>query len=417
MVGLHSAKAQELSVSDFHLDQSDISAVRYEEKDLNGNPCALVKVGLVLQDVVFEGSIIRQEFKDGEWWLYMVDGAWWLNIKTKKFLPLRYEFPESLQKKHTYILQVSVPQVAYTGPTGSIRISGKSRLGDIRDADIFVDGEKLSSVLPFDYDGPEGLHEVEVRAPGFNTERLSFEVKLKRKGSLTVLLKAEGSLVVKGVSYEMVNIPGGKFQMGSSSKNAGQSAASYEAPAHSVTLRTYRIGATEVTQALWKAVMGNNPSIYQGDDLPVENISWYDAQEFIQKLNAMTGGHYRLPTEAEWEYAARGGNTGPADDASGGKASKVAVTGSATMPPCSKAPNLFGVYDMSGNVAEWCSDWLSRYKADPVLNPTGPEKGIQKIIRGGSFKDTEWYLRCSFRGHLRPDDSNDGVGFRLASDY
>lgn len=404
------ALGQELNVKDFHIDPSDISAVRYEVKDLNGEICALVKIGLVLQDVTFEGSVVKSEFKDGEWWVYMVDKSWWLNIKTMKYLPLRYEFQEPLQKKSTYIMQVEIPQVAYTGPTGKMRFES-----NVRNADVYVDGEKLSSILPFEYEGPEGTHILEIKAPGYNTERVGFEIALRRTGTLSVRLKAEGSIIVEGISYEMKDIPGGVFQMGSSEKRSKENTMSYEEPVHSVSLKPYKIGVTEVSQALWKAVMGGNPSIHKGDDLPVENVSWYDVQEFIEKLNAKLEMHFRLPTEAEWEYAARAG--GSPDEPAGGKSTKeVAVSGGSTSSLGTKAPNAYGLLDMSGNVAEWCSDYLSRYKADAVINPTGPGKGIQKIVRGGSFSDDPWMLRCAVRGHMKPGDSSGKVGFRLAMD-
>lgn len=400
---------QELTVKDFHADASDISAVRYEVKDLNGNLCALVKIGLVLQDVSFEGSVVKADYKDGEWWVYLVDKSWWLNIKTGRYLPLRYEFPEPLQKKTTYVMQVEIPQAAYTGPTGKMQIES-----NVRNADVYIDGEKLSSILPFEYEGPEGKHTVEIRASGYNTERMSFDIALRRKGTLSVPLKAEGSFSIAGISYEMADIPGGSFQMGSSAKNGKESTMSYEQPVHKVQLRPYKIGRTEVTQALWKEVMGNNPSLHEGDDLPVENVSWYDVQDFIAKLNALSGMHFRLPTEAEWEFAARAGES--ADEVAGGKAAKTAVTGTNTLPPGSKAPNGYGLWDMSGNVAEWCQDFLGRYKPDTVVNPAGPEKGVQKIIRGGSFADDAWMLRCASRGHMKPSESNGYTGFRLACD-
>ena len=400
---------QELSVKEFKADPADISAVRYEVKDLNGNICALVRIGLVLQDVTFEGSVVKSEFKDGEWWVYMVDKSWWLNIKTKKYLPLRYEFPEPVQKKSTYIMQVEVPQIAYDGPTGTMRFEC-----NVRDASVYVDGEKISSILPCEWEGGEGSHLVEVRAPGYNTEKMTFNIALKRKGTLNIRLKAEGSFSLDGISYEMVDIAGGTFQMGSSAVNGRESTMSYEQPVHQVSLKAYKIGMTEVSQALWKAVMGSNPSLHQGDDLPVENVSWYEVQEFIEKLNSLSGEHFRLPTEAEWEFAARAG--GSADEPSGGVASRVAVSGSSLSAPASKAPNSFGIYDMSGNVAEWCSDWLARYKADATVNPSGPEKGIQKIVRGGSFSDDIWWLRCAVRAHMKPSESNGNTGFRLAAD-
>ena len=403
------ALGQELKVKDFHVDPSDISAVRYEVKDLNGEMCALVKIGLVLKDVTFEGSVVKSEFKDGEWWVYMVDKSWWLNIKTTKYLPLRYEFEEPLRKKSTYIMQVEIPQGGDRGPTGKMRIES-----NVRDADVYVDGEKLSSILPFEYEGPEGSHILEIKAPGYNTESMGFEIALRRTGTLSVWLKAEGSFQYKGISYEMKDIPGGVFPMGSSEKRSKESTMSYESPVHTVSLKPYKIGVTEVSQALWKAVMGSNPSLNQGDDLPVENVTWYDVQEFIAKLNAESGMHFRLPTEAEWEYAARAG--GSPDEPAGGGTAQVAVTGVSTSRPGTKKPNAYGLYDMSGNVAEWCSDYLSRYKADSVVNPTGPEKGIQKIVRGGSFADDPWMLRCAVRGHMKPAESSGKVGFRLALD-
>lgn len=306
-------------------------------------------------------------------------------------------------------MQVVTPQVAYTGPTGKMRFES-----NVRDADVYVDGEKLSSILPFEYEGPEGKHILEIRAKGYNTELIGFEIALRRTGSLSIPLKVEGSFSLKGISYEMKDIPGGVFQMGSTEKRSKDNTMSYESPVHSVSLRPYKIGVTEVSQALWKAVMGSNPSLRQGDDLPVENVSWYEVQEFIEKLNAESGMHFRLPTEAEWEFAARAG--GSPNEPAGGKSTKVAASGVSTSPLATKTPNAYGLYDMSGNVAEWCSDYLSRYKADAVVNPTGPEKGIQKIVRGGSFADDPWMLRCAVRGHMKPSDCNGKVGFRLASD-
>ena len=392
------AYAQELSVKDFHVDPSDISAVRYEVEDLNGNACALLKVGLVIQDVTFEGSIVKSEFKDGEWWVYMVDKAWWLNIKTKKYLPLRYEFPEPLQKKSTYILQIEAPQVAYTGPTGKMRIEA-----NVRDADVYIDGEKLSSILPFEYEGPEGAHVAELRAPGYNVERMNFNIELQRKGTLKMTMKAEGSFSHEGISYEMVNVSGGQFEM-------GLKGSTIMATPHTVRLTGYRIGKTEVTQNLWTAIMGSNPSLHQGENLPVENVSWWDVMEFIEKLNATTGEHFRLPTEAEWEYAARSNGKTAGDSPAG-----TAVNGSQTLPPGSKGANSLGLVDMSGNVAEWCSDWFAPYEG-AATNPSGPDSGVQKIVRGGYCSGEDWLMNSAFRDSKRPSDFNGNIGFRLAAD-
>jgi hypothetical protein len=361
------ALAQELTVKDFRQDPSDISAVRYEVKDLNGNPCALLKVGLVMTDVTFEGSIVKQEFKDGEWWIYMVDKSWWLTVKTKRYLPLRYEFPEPLQKKSTYLLQIERPQVAYTGPTGKMRIES-----DVRNADVYIDGEKLSSVLPFEYEGPEGSHIAEIRAPGFNTERREFNIELRRKGTLRIELKAAGSFSLEGISYEMANVPGGRCVM-------GDKTSTLMAPIHETALRPYKIGKAEVNQALWKAVMGNNPSLAPGDNRPVDNVSWYDVQEFIAKLNQMSGSQFRLPTEAEWEMAAQ-------------------------------KSSVLGLEAMLGGVAEWCQDWYGSYRESV------PESGYEKVVRGGPFKVKSWPSNTWFRGFMRPEESNGLTGFRLAQD-
>ncbi|MBQ7622777.1 MAG: SUMF1/EgtB/PvdO family nonheme iron enzyme [Bacteroidales bacterium] len=388
----------------------DISAVKYEVKDLNGIPCALIKLGLVLKDVTFEGSIVKSEYKDGEWWLYMVEGATWLNVKSKKYLPLRYEFPR-LSKKVTYIMQVEVPRIVAAGPTGRMEIKSQ-----VQDVDVYVDGEKLSSILPFVYEGPEGEHLLTLKAPGYNEEKTAFTIQLRRKGELFLRLKPEGSVYIDGISYEMVHVPGGKFKMGSMVKKPANSF-NYSQPAHQVSLRSFKIGATEVTQALWKAVMGNNPSISQGDQLPVENVSWYDVEEFITKLNGRLGTHLRLPTEAEWEYAARNGGTGDPDlHAGDGRLDRHAVLGEAVSPVGTLAPNRLGLYDMSGNVAEWCSDWLSKYAPESQVNPCGPAKGIRKVVRGGACSDDKSYLTTSYRGSEKPDNSSSKTGFRLASD-
>lgn len=403
--------SQELVVKEFRPDPTDISALKFEVKDFGGEPCALIKLGLVLTDVTFEGDVVKAEYKEGEWWLYLIDGATWLNIKTKKYLPLRYEF-EPLVKKTVYLMQVEVPQIKTDGPTGKMTITS-----NVTDADVYVDGEKVSSIMPFTYEGAEGEHILEVRAPGYNTEKTTFFIQLRRKLSLNMMLKAEGSLSLNGVSYEMVPVMGGDFKMGSIAKKGKAGGFNYDQPAHFVSLRAFKIGKTEVSQALWKEIMGSNPSYNQGVDLPVENVSWYDVMEFIEKLNARCGTHYRLPTEAEWEYAARYCGGGDPDSYSGtGTFEKSVVKGASTAPVGMKAPNPIGLYDMSGNVAEWCSDWLSKYTDTPLLNPQGPKTGVQKIIRGGAFSDDPWFMNCSSRGHAKPDMTSPTIGFRLAED-
>ena len=164
------------------------------------------------------------------------------------------------------------------------------------------------------------------------------------------------------------------------------------------------IGKTEVTQELWEAVMGSNPSEFNGSNLPVENVSWEDCQTFIRKLNALTGKNFRLPTEAEWEYAARGGNNSRGYKYSGSNTvSNVAWykdnSSSTTHPVATKAPNELGIYDMSGNVEEWCNDGYGDYTSASQTNPTGPNSGSDRVYRGGSWFYYAFACRVSGRGY------------------
>ena len=218
----------------------------------------------------------------------------------------------------------------------------------------------------------------------------------------------------------MVYMSGGTFTMGATSEQ-GSDAYDREKPAHSVTLSGYYIGKYEVTQELWKAVMGSNPSYYKGDNLPVEQVSWNDVQEFLRKLNAMTGKRYRLPTEAEWEFAARGGNSSRGYKYSGGNSfGSVAWywenSGIRTHAVGTKSPNELGIYDMSGNVWEWCQDWYnsSYYGSSPRTNPQGPNSGSYRVCRGGGWRSSARDCRVSYRDSYTPDFRYYYLGFRLA---
>ncbi|MBQ8608093.1 MAG: SUMF1/EgtB/PvdO family nonheme iron enzyme, partial [Bacteroidaceae bacterium] len=180
------------------------------------------------------------------------------------------------------------------------------------------------------------------------------------------------TFTVNGVSFTMVRVEGGTFRMGATSEQVNPY--NDEKPVHSVTLSSYSIGQTEVTQALWKAVMGSNPSRFRGDNLPVERVSWNDCRTFIRKLNALTGRTFRLPTEAEWEFAARGGNQSQGYQYSGSNnlgsvAWYDSNSGDKTHPVATKSANELGLYDMSGNVWEWCQDWYGSYSSSSQTNP------------------------------------------------
>ena len=221
-----------------------------------------------------------------------------------------------------------------------------------------------------------------------------------------------------GVTFKMVLVDGGSFIMGGTTEQ-GDDAEKKEKPAHRVDLSSFYIGETEVTQALWEAVMADNPSTMKGYNLPVESVNWHDCNKFIDNLNKITGAKFRLPTEAEWEFAARGGN----------KSKKYKYSGSddinnvawhdgnskgKTHPVKTKQPNELGLYDMSGNVDEWCLDWYGDYESEPQTDPTGPQTGSFRVLRGGSFFFGKGSSRISSRSNNVPGYYDFYPGLRLA---
>lgn len=235
------------------------------------------------------------------------------------------------------------------------------------------------------------------------------------------------TFTVNGVSFNMIAVKGGTFTMGATSEQ-GSDAYDDEKPTHQVTLSDYCIGETEVTQELWQAVMGSNPSYFTGNlQRPVEYVTWNDCQEFIKKLNQLTGKTFRLPTEAEWEYAARGGSqsqgykyagsntigdVGWYDVNSYNKGSSHPDYG--THPVGQKQANELGLYDMSGNVGEWCQDWYDSYSSSPQTNPTGPSSGSNRVSRGGCWINGARYCRVSNRSRSTPAYGSGHLGLRLA---
>jgi len=223
---------------------------------------------------------------------------------------------------------------------------------------------------------------------------------------------------VNGISFSMVKVKGGTFTMGATGEQIGD-ADDGEMPAHKVTLSNYYIGQTEVTQALWQAVMGYNPSYFSDNNQrPVDHVNWDDCQEFISKLNSLTGEHFRLPTEAEWEFAARGGNKNKGYKYSGhdvpGRVAWFLANIRGTSVVGQKDPNELGIYDMSGNVWEWCTDWFGNYSSASQTNPQGPSTGTYRVVRGGSWLNAADCLRVSKRGGDYPNCGTYSNGFRLA---
>ena len=240
-------------------------------------------------------------------------------------------------------------------------------------------------------------------------------------------------ITVNGVSFTMVKVEGGTFQMGDTPEQGAQGIdTTNERPVHSVTLSDFYIGETEVTQALWQAVMGDNPSFNKGtesypshigDDNPVDNLCWRQCDTFVQRLSSLTGRSFRMPTEAEWEFAARGGNKSNGYRYSGSDSiNEVAWyldnSGNTTHPVKQKKPNELGLYDMSGNVREFCSDWYGHTfysdSAALVNNPQGPAKGSYRVSRGGCWLYSANDSRVSKRGEDSESHKYFINGFRLA---
>ena len=235
------------------------------------------------------------------------------------------------------------------------------------------------------------------------------------------------TITANGVSFRMVRVEGGTFTMGATSEQ-GSDAYDWEKPAHQVTLSSFSIGETEVTQELWQAVMGSNPSRFKGSRRPVEKVSWEDCQDFIRRLNDLTGKNFRLPTEAEWEYAARGGNRSNGYKYAGGSSiddvawyDKNSEDMGSSSPDYgthnvgTKRANELGLYDMAGNVWEWCQDWYGSYSSGSQTNPRGASSGSSGVHRrGGGWDLSARDCRVSRRDYTAPTKRFNDLGMRLA---
>jgi formylglycine-generating enzyme required for sulfatase activity len=282
---------------------------------------------------------------------------------------------------------------------------------------LFVDNINMG-ITPWQGNLTFGSHSIYVEQDGKKAEK---QINVfQTTGETTFTLRSGPQIItetVNGVSFDMIAVKGGTFEMGCTDEQSY--CADGEKPTHQVTVSDFQMGIYEVTQKQWTAIMGSNPSFFHGDNLPVENVSWNTIQDFIVKLNQRTGKNYRLPTEAEWEYAARGGcssisSTLYSGSNSIGEVAWYSVNSDFELQLVGKKePNELGIYDLSGNVWECCSDWYLKYKRGHQTNPKGSSSGTKRIGRGGSFLSDPQYCRVSRRNGGLPDEKAKDLGFRL----
>ena len=456
--------AQKLSVESFSFAATDISAQTQPRKDLNDEPCALVKVQFVGDILDVEGNVIKPLVKKGnETWAYMTHGSQQMKVLTKDYLPIMVDFSNygisQVEKNKTYVLVLTKPVggaepvmqqnqslvIRYIPSTATVLVDNKMVRGNNGVAKTTLPVGQHSFVVFCDgYESEEGMVKLKASAPSNlqitltresvgagianqqqseNQQSSNTYVASSSNNSSASPSVASGSNTISipvkdGISIEMVKVEAGTFMMGATSEM--KDPYDWEKPVHQVTLTNdYYMGKYEVTQALWQAVMGNNPSHFKGENLPVETVNWNECQEFISKLNSMTGRKFRLPTEAEWEYAARGGKKSRGYQYSGSrKISDVAWydedSGSNTHPVGTKQANELGIYDMAGNVCEWCQDWYGSYLSSSQTNPIGATSGSIRVDRGGCWYAFARFCRSSCRSYCVPVGRFGYIGLRLA---
>ena len=346
-------------------------------------------------------------------------GNYFIEAKLKNYKDFQKNIILKEQENFTETIQLE-PQV------GELNIETTPE-----DCEIYLNGVKQNRLTPAVLRNIQvGSYQLELKKEGFTSIKKQIDITEGETNKLPVYILEKNIVLPK---IEMVFVQGGTFTMGCTDEQ-GNDCDSHEKPTHQVTVSDYYIGKYEVTQGFWKKVMGNNPSqfINCGDDCPVESVSWNDCQEFISKLNQLTGKRFRLPTEAEWEYAARGGSKASYQtkyagsnalgevawydqnsdvNYSGGYEYKGRKLGTHTVG--TKKPNALGIYDMTGNVWEWCNDWYGDYSSGGVMNPKGASTGYSRVIRGGGWRSYGDNSRVSYRDTGIPSYSFHNRGIRL----
>lgn len=358
---------REITTESMRLDANNGKGLR---RDAVGNKCALLKVELPVSGAIFEGTIMGDvEYHGVTYMVYVPEGTRQIRIMLDGYLTLPVDLtsessPSGVKGGQVYYIVVDGYEDAPRIQTQQRQMANNTELAYILD-----DGNMFSNGKVITYD-------------------------------------------VHGVKFNMVCVEGGGFMMGADSNDS--EAKGDEKPRHLMSVENFQVGQTEVTQGLWKAVMGSNPSYFQkGDDYPVEQVSWEDCQTFISKLNAATGKKFRLPTEVEWEYAARGGNNSRNFKYSGSNNNDEVAwhennSEKTSHPVGRKKANELGLYDMSGNVWEWCQNCFESYPNHELITD------LFRQGRGGCWNAESKYCRVTCRGNLFPSESGYALGFRIA---
>lgn len=390
--------AQNISVLGFNMDPSDLTANTAGTivMDQNGHKCALIKIETTKTGFSFDAGalgIVKTEQKVGEIWVYVPEGVKRITLSHPELGVLRnYDLGETLKRAKTYIMRLNAGNTVSAGEV----VDAQYVLFKVnpQNAMVTIDGDTLFAKNGTAEIKKElGTYDYRVEAMGYKPEVGKITIdNNKANNTLNVELEAEVeeeeesfmTFEVGKATFTMVYVKGGTFQMGGDSNSDPDSR-----EVHQVTLSPYYIGETEVTQQLWKAVMGKNPSTYQSDKKPVTNVNWNDCQIFIAKLNKKTGRSFRLPTEAEWEFAARGGVKSRGYKYSGSNVLGMVGwyennSSNAIHEVKTKQGNELGLYDMSGNVCEWCSDFYGSSPRHPQVDPLGAQTGSTHVMRGGS---------------------------------
>ena len=421
--------AQTMSVIEFRSDETDLTANTAGTivLDQNGDKCALIKIETTEFGFSFDAGglgIVKTEQHTGEVWVYVPEGVKRLSISHPQLEKIRdYDLGMSVKKARTYIMKLHVMKpTSDAGGMGTIDIKTNPAGSEVFIDEISVGKTPISfsKLIP-------GKHKVMIKHEGYYDYESTVNVQEDKIAIIDESLAKSCDIrriddrieiVTKGVTFRLVKVKGGSFQMGGTSEQSKPKPDEY--PLHQVTLSDYYIGETEVTNGLWSAIMGTNPSEYfLEENQPVNNVSWDDCQKFLNRLSSLTGIRFSLPTEAQWEYAARGGRNSRNYEYSGSKNVKDVgwYKGNAKgkiHDVGELKPNELGIYDMSGNLFEWCSDWYGLYKSDEEVDPKGPEIGTSRVTRGGSAGNKDVLTRVASRNLNSPNYKSIVIGFRLA---